>query len=88
MKATREKFFASISIKKDTILMQYKPVDAGFGSSSALSAGAAPSDTTKHISPPVSFINSHAGAVVKTFGLLILFSAIVYFLATFSRRKG
>jgi hypothetical protein len=88
MRATREKFFASLSIKKDTVLMQYKPVDAAIGSSSALSADPAPSDTTRHVSPPVSFINSHAGAVVKTFGLLILFSAMVYFLATFSRRKG
>lgn len=84
MKATKEKFFSSISVKKDTVMIQYKPNDG----SSAISITTVASDTTKRTAAPVSFFNSHAGSVVRMFGLLILFSVIIYLLATLSRRKG
>ncbi|MCW3125916.1 MAG: hypothetical protein JWO03_1574 [Bacteroidetes bacterium] len=92
MSGLKKQFFSSIQLRGDTVITQYQPRSiAAAPATSPSPAGAviAKSDSASH-SPatPTRFLDSHAGSVIKMFGLLILFCAIIYFFATLSRRKG
>lgn len=90
MAPVRDKFFASIKLDQDSTLQSYPPyvrVDSVVPVGSTVPAAATDSSTVARPAP-VPFMRSHAGSVIKMFGLLILVCALIYGFAVYTRRKG
>ena len=89
MKGTKAKFLSSITFNKDSVLIQYH---LKVQSDSAHLVSDSIIKKVDSLSHPalvqVPFMQSHAGSVIRMFGILILFSGVIYFFATLSRRKG
>lgn len=88
MKAAKDKFISSITFNKDSVLIQYH---VKIQSDSAHLVSDSIIKKVDSLSHPavvqVPFMQSHAGSVIRMFGILILFSGVIYFFATLSRRK-
>lgn len=87
----RNKFFNSMVLDKDSTLNQYTDAVPAAPARAADSTAISPADTTSKAIPtqaPVSFMQSHAGSVIKMFGLLVLVCALIYGFAVYTRRKG
>ncbi|MBS1624127.1 MAG: hypothetical protein JST83_08925 [Bacteroidetes bacterium] len=92
MTATRDKFFASITLDKDSMPESYPasdqaPKDSG---QTAVATASATDTSAVHMAAPAPtpFMRSHAGSVLKMFGLLILVCALIYAFAVYTRRNG
>lgn len=91
MTATRDRFFSTITLAHDSILTAYQPwspADSAAASEAAALATVTADTATAAAKPQVNFMDSHAGSVIKMFGLLILVCALIYSWAVYTRRKG
>ncbi len=93
MTTTRDKFFSTITLAHDSALVAYQPwspADSAADAAGAAQATAHGDTAAAKTAAPVatSFMDSHAGSVIKMFGLLILVCALIYSWAVFTRRKG
>ena len=89
MKGAKGKFLSSITFNKDSVLIQYHPKAQNDSVSTKSDTFITKSDSVNQTPvAAVPFMQSHAGSVIRMFGILLLFSGVIYFFATLSRRKG
>lgn len=93
MAGIRDRFFSSITFDRDSTIAAYDPYTAADSSRVAAAAAqaSAKGDTTATATATpatVPFMDSHAGSVIKMFGLLIMVCALIYGWAVYTRRKG